>query len=102
AMRGRILLDPQVLILGEQAAHLDPLARIEFRTLIRELAKDGKTILLSSHILTQLGEMCDTAAVIDKGRLLATGAVPQLLASLRQRRRLSARVASDPERLERL
>ena len=67
--------DPQVLILDEPAANLDPRARIEFRTLIRELAADGKTILLSSHILTELAEMCDVVAVIEKGRILATGTV---------------------------
>ena len=102
ALGRAIIHDPQVLILDEPAANLDPRARIEFRTLIRELAKDGKTILLSSHILTELAEICDTVAVIDKGRLLATGTVPEILTRLRRRRLLSVRVAGDPERLERL
>ena len=57
---GRAMIhDPQLLILDEPAANLDPRARIEFRSLIKELAADGKTILLSSHILTELSEMCD-------------------------------------------
>jgi ABC-2 type transport system ATP-binding protein len=91
---GRALIhDPQVLILDEPAANLDPRARIEFRTLIRELAGDGKTILLSSHILTELAEMCDTVTVIEKGRILATGTVPDILAGMRKRRVLSVRLA---------
>jgi ABC-2 type transport system ATP-binding protein len=73
ALGRAIIHDPQMLILDEPAANLDPRARIEFRTLIRELAADGKTILLSSHILTELSEMCDLVAVIEKGRILAIG-----------------------------
>ena len=91
---GRALIhDPQLLILDEPAANLDPRARIEFRTLIRELAADGKTILLSSHILTELAEMCDTVAVIEKGRILATGTVRGILDGVRPRRILSVRLA---------
>jgi ABC-2 type transport system ATP-binding protein len=101
ALGRAIVHDPQVLILDEPAANLDPRARIEFRTLIRELAGDGKTILLSSHILTELAEMCDTIAVIDKGRILATGTVQEILAGLRRKRVLSVRVAGAGDRLER-
>ena len=99
---GRALVhDPQVLILDEPAANLDPRARIEFRALIRELAADGKTILLSSHILTELAEMCDAIAVIEKGRILATGTVSEILAGMRPRRSLSARFAGATDGLER-
>ena len=93
ALGRAIVHDPQVLILDEPAANLDPRARIEFRTLIRELAADGKTILLSSHILTELAEMCDTVAVIEKGRILATGTVQDILEGVRRRRILSVRLA---------
>ena len=93
ALGRAIIHGPQLLILDEPAANLDPRARIEFRTLIRELAADGKTILLSSHILTELAEMCDSVAVIEHGRLLATGTVQDILASLRPRRMLSIRLA---------
>src|SRR5687768_18616224 len=90
---GRALVhDPQLLILDEPAANLDPRARIEFRTLIRELAADGKPILLSSHILSELAETCDSVAVIEKGRLLAVGTVHDILEGLRPRRVLSVRV----------
>jgi ABC-2 type transport system ATP-binding protein len=95
ALGRAIIHNPQLLILDEPAANLDPRARIEFRTLIRELANDGKTILLSSHILTELSEMCDSVAVIEKGRILATGTVQDILEGLRRRRMLSARIAGD-------
>ena len=65
---GRTMVhDPHVLILDEPAAGLDPRARIELREMIRQLAADGKTILISSHILTELAEMCDRVAVIERG-----------------------------------
>ena len=73
---GRAMIhDPSVLILDEPAAGLDPRARIELREMIRQLAADGKTILISSHILTELAEMCDRVGIIEQGRLLATGTV---------------------------
>ena len=99
---GRALVhDPQVLILDEPAANLDPRARIEFRTLIRELAADGKTILLSSHILSELSEMCDVVAVIESGRILATGTVQDILQRVRRRRILSVRLAQASDCVER-
>src|SRR5215208_1013384 len=97
ALGRAIIHDPQLLILDEPAANLDPRARIEFRTLIRELAADGKTVLLSSHILTELSEVCDAVAVIEKGRILATGTVQEIMTGLRQQRLLSVRVAGPAE-----
>ena len=102
ALGRAIVHDPEVLILDEPAANLDPRARIEFRTLINELAADGKTILLSSHILTELAEMCDTVAVIERGRILATGSVTEILERVRKRRRLSVRVIGESAGLERV
>jgi ABC-2 type transport system ATP-binding protein len=76
---GRAMIhDPAVLVLDEPAAGLDPRARIELREMIRELAKMGKTVLISSHILTELAEMCDTVGIIERGRLLAVGTVEQI------------------------
>ncbi|MDC0710609.1 ABC transporter ATP-binding protein [Stigmatella sp. ncwal1] len=78
---GRTLLhDPKLLILDEPADGLDPRARIELRELLRALADQGKAVLISSHILTELAEICDTCAIIEQGRLLATGNVAELLA----------------------
>jgi ABC-2 type transport system ATP-binding protein len=76
---GRTLLhDPQVLILDEPAAGLDPKARIEFKNLIRLLAEQGKTILISSHILSELGEMCDALLFIDAGKVVHFGSAESL------------------------
>jgi ABC-2 type transport system ATP-binding protein len=102
ALGRAIVHDPDVLILDEPAANLDPRARIEFRTLIRELATDGKTILLSSHILTEMSEMCDAVTVIERGRILATGSVQDILGRLRKRRQLSLRVLGSTADVERL
>jgi ABC-2 type transport system ATP-binding protein len=101
ALGRAIVHDPQVLILDEPAANLDPRARIEFRTLIRELAADGKTILLSSHILTELAEMCDLVTVIERGRILATGTVEDILQGVRQRRILAVRLGGPSDTIER-
>jgi len=71
---GRALLhDPQVLIMDEPAAGLDPKARVELKHLIRVLAKEGKTIFISSHILSELGEMCDSLLFINNGRIVHHG-----------------------------
>ena len=69
--------------------------------MIRELAADGRTVLLSSHILTELAEMCDLIAMIEKGRILATGTVQEILERVRQRRILSVRLAGQHDGLER-
>lgn len=80
---GRAMIhDPLVLILDEPANGLDPRARIELRVMIRELAAAGKSLLVSSHILTELGEMCDSIGIIERGRLLATGTVAEIQAQL--------------------
>ncbi|MBU8895537.1 ABC transporter ATP-binding protein [Corallococcus sp. H22C18031201] len=77
---GRTLLhDPRLLLLDEPADGLDPRARIELRELLRALADQGKAVIISSHILTELAEICDTCAIIEQGRLLTTGTVQDLL-----------------------
>ena len=77
---GRALIhDPVALILDEPAAGLDPRARIELREMISELKDAGKSLLVSSHILTELAEMCDRVGIIEQGRLLAVGTVDEIL-----------------------
>ncbi|MEM1069166.1 MAG: ABC transporter ATP-binding protein [Planctomycetota bacterium] len=91
---GRALIhDPAVLILDEPAAGLDPRARIELRRIIRSLAAENKTILISSHILTELSEMCDRVGIIEQGRLLATGTFEEIRATLKQNREIALRVS---------
>lgn len=76
---GRTLLhDPELLILDEPAAGLDPRARVDFKHLVRLLAAEGKTIFISSHILSELGEMCDTLLFIDHGRIVHHGSAESL------------------------
>jgi ABC-2 type transport system ATP-binding protein len=77
---GRTLLhDPKLLILDEPADGLDPRARIELRELLQALAEQGKAILISSHILSELSEMIDTCAIIEQGKLLAVGPVADIV-----------------------
>ncbi len=87
--------DPQLLILDEPASGLDPRARIELRELLKELSVLGKTIMISSHILSELAEMCTHIAIIERGRLLASGDVQQILRSLKPHRTIEIRVIGD-------
>lgn len=70
--------DPPVLVLDEPAAGLDPRARIELRELLRALSKRGKAILVSSHILTELAEICDSTVIIEHGKLLRAGTLKDI------------------------
>jgi len=75
--------DPQVLLLDEPASGLDPRARVELRELLRELRKLGKTIVISSHILPELEELCTSVAIVDRGRVLASGTIAEIGQRLR-------------------
>jgi ABC-2 type transport system ATP-binding protein len=70
-----LIHDPKLLILDEPASGLDPRARVDLRLLVQELQSMGKTIIISSHILSELQEMCSTIAIIAKGRVVAAGAL---------------------------
>ena len=75
----RVLIhDPKVLILDEPASGLDPRARIEIRELLRELKRMGKTIMISSHILSELEEICDHVGIIEHGRLVFSGTLEEI------------------------
>jgi len=75
--------DPQVLLLDEPASGLDPRARVELRELLRELRALGKTIVISSHILPELEELCTSVAIVDHGRVLAAGTISDIGQRLR-------------------
>src|SRR5579872_4778104 len=80
----RVLLhDPQVLLLDEPASGLDPRARIEIRALLKELRSMGKTILVSSHILPELADICNKIGIIEQGVLLVNGAVVDVMKQVR-------------------
>src|SRR5580692_1028312 len=74
-----IVHDPPVLLMDEPAAGLDPRARIELRELLKALAGQGKAILISSHILSELGEICTGVVIIERGKILRAGTLAQLL-----------------------
>jgi ABC-2 type transport system ATP-binding protein len=74
-----IVHDPPVLLMDEPAAGLDPRARIELRELLKVLANQGKAILISSHILSELGEICSGAIIIERGKILRAGTLKQIL-----------------------
>ncbi|XZE37237.1 ATP-binding cassette domain-containing protein [Pirellulaceae bacterium SH501] len=81
---GRAMIhQPTVLVLDEPANGLDPRARIELRQMIQLLAAEGTTVLVSSHILTELAEMCDQVGIIERGKLLAVGSVEEIRRTMR-------------------
>jgi len=89
--------DPKVLLLDEPASGLDPRARVEFRELIKELRKMGKTILVSSHILTELADFCTHIGIIEQGKMIVTGGVDDIRSQLRPNRMLKIKILGDPE-----
>ncbi len=98
---GRAMIhDPAVLVLDEPAAGLDPRARIQLREMIRELADNGTTILISSHILTELAEMCDTVGIIEQGQLLALGSVEEIRGEAAEHATVHVRVLDEMPRLQ--
>jgi len=96
-----LLHDPQLLILDEPASGLDPRARIEFRALLKELAAAGKGILISSHILPELGEMCDSVVVIERGERIVSGSIQDIQKAAELEQAIVARVNGDAEAFER-
>ncbi|RIK78762.1 MAG: multidrug ABC transporter ATP-binding protein, partial [Planctomycetota bacterium] len=99
----RVLLhDPQVLLLDEPASGLDPRARIEIRTLLKELRKLGKTIMVSSHILPELADICNKIGIIERGELLVNDDVTEVMRRVRQQVVLRIGVAGDAEPAARL
>lgn len=88
-----LIHDPKVLILDEPASGLDPRARVEMRDILRNLKSMGKTILISSHILPELAEMCDEIGVIDNGKLIAHGNVASIQAQLQGEKRIVIKVS---------
>lgn len=100
-MRQRLCLahalvhDPQVLLLDEPASGLDPRARVEMRELLRELGAMGKSIVVSSHILSELAELCDYVGIIERGRLVASGPISEISQALEQGKSIRIKVLSD-------
>ncbi len=99
----RVLIhDPKVLILDEPASGLDPRARIEIRELLRELKRMGKTIMISSHILSELEEMCDRVGIIEQGKMVFSGTLDDVRERMGVHRKVRLRVAGDEEKAVKL
>ncbi|GAB6155430.1 ABC transporter ATP-binding protein [Desulfosporosinus burensis] len=84
--------DPKVLLLDEPASGLDPRARVEMRELLRELKNMGKSIIISSHILPELAELCTEVGIIEGGELVAVGSMDSITAQLQQERLIQVKV----------
>jgi ABC-2 type transport system ATP-binding protein len=94
----RVLLhDPQVLLLDEPLSGLDPRARIEMRNLLRRLGQMGKTIIVSSHILPELADICNKVGIIDRGVMTVNAEVATVMKQVRQRTILNVKVANDTD-----
>ncbi len=97
----RVLLhNPKVLLLDEPASGLDPRARIEIRELLKELHRMGKTIIISSHILHELAELCSSVGVIEQGKMLFSGSMAEILQRARLGTRLCVAVAGQNDRAD--
>jgi ABC-2 type transport system ATP-binding protein len=89
-----LLHEPKVLLLDEPASGLDPAGRLEFRELIKQLHAMGRTVLISSHILTEMADFCTSIGILEEGRLLASGRVEHILKQLQPGLRLEIEVAA--------
>ncbi len=99
----RVLLhDPQVLLLDEPLSGLDPRARINMRNLLRRLGQTGKTIVVSSHILPELADVCNKIGIIDRGVLITNESVSEVMKKIREITVLRVRVTGDGESAARL
>ncbi len=95
----RVMLhDPQVLLLDEPASGLDPRARIEIRNLLKRLGDMKKTVIVSSHILPELADVCTRVGMIEKGNLIVDGYVDEVMRKARQRILLHIRVKDDTDK----
>jgi len=96
----RVLIhDPGILILDEPASGLDPRARIEIRELLRELKRMGKTVMISSHILSELEEICDRVGIIEQGKLVFNGSLEEIRQRMGLHSKVRVRVPMDQQQL---
>jgi ABC-2 type transport system ATP-binding protein len=94
-----LLHQPKVLLLDEPASGLDPAGRLEFRELVKKLKEMGRTVLISSHILSEMTEFCTSIGIMEQGRLVESGRVEEIVAKLQGGLRLELEVLDDPNPL---
>jgi len=97
-----LINNPRLLVLDEPASGLDPKARVEMKDILRELKNMGKTVLISSHILPELAELCTAIGIIDKGKMVASGTVEEIMDKLAGTRKLKVKVKEKVENAIRL
>jgi ABC-2 type transport system ATP-binding protein len=97
-----LLHEPQVLLLDEPASGLDPRARIEIRNLLKRLGQLNKTVIVSSHILPELADVCTRVGMIEKGNMIVDGYVDEVMRKAREAMMLNIRVTEDPDKAARL
>ncbi len=97
-----LLHNPKLLILDEPSSGLDPRARVEMKELLKNLHSMGKTIVISSHILAELSEMCSSIGIMNKGQLVASGRIEDIMQRLSGGKRIHIRIESDMESAVRL
>ena len=97
-----LIHDPDLLILDEPASGLDPRARVEMKEILKRLREMGKTIIISSHILPELAEMCSEVGIIDQGKLVTQGTVNDIMNRLQKKRVVRIKTSSAVEQLIRI
>ena len=97
-----LMHDPQVLLLDEPANGLDPQARVQMRDLLRKLAKAGKTLIVSSHILPELAQVADSVGIIHQGRLKASGPIQAVLSQMQRDRLMELKTLGSAEAAQRI
>jgi ABC-2 type transport system ATP-binding protein len=96
-----LLHSPSVLLLDEPASGLDPTARIELRELLKGLGREGRTVLISSHILTELSDFCTSIGIMERGRMVVSGTIAEIAARLAPHRTFVVELAApDPRAAE--
>lgn len=95
-----LIHNPEVLILDEPASGLDPRARIEMKEILKELRNMGKTIIISSHILSELAEMSDVIGVIEDGKMITIGSVDEIHSRMNEQKRIKFRSIEDMDKLD--
>lgn len=95
-----LIHDPKVVILDEPANGLDPRARIDMRELLKELSQMGKTVMVSSHILPELGSICDVLGILERGVMLAFGTLDEIMQTVRQNRIVEMEFIGDPAEVQ--
>jgi ABC-2 type transport system ATP-binding protein len=97
-----LVRDPEILFLDEPASGLDPMARIQLRDILKRLSGEGKTIIISSHILTELSGFCSHVAIMNQGKLVMQGDVNQIEKEIKGVGKFTIKILRDSERAETL